>query len=333
MAEQLQKEDAKNRKDSPHASGSELGVSRPGGDGAMSRVGNTQFVTGGDQGQSRPEEYASVSPIYSNAMVQDMQMLHVPPEALKATNLGDAYQELFTLSQQYPGVNPKAYFSELKVNVVPESAAQGAGDMPGGSVLFVQYSAEDLANPQLSGDLDALQNSETPVYAALNPSWTGLTNLVGSGKFNSVVLAGNGQTDAMSAVDASGLNDEVTAEEILQLIQGSSIQNVVLASAAGTTGMSGIASALQQAGLNVMEFMDAVGSDAASAGLSSLVSLANQMGAPGFTKEVFEAAAAEFDAGGGALIAQLLEFEKGGVDIEEMAAIRETIVPEAKSTL
>jgi hypothetical protein len=333
MADQLQKVDASNRKESPHQQGSELGVSSQGSEGAVFRVGNTQFSEAG-QGATRPTEYASVAPIYSNAMLQDMQMLFVPASELKATNLGDAYAELFSLSQKYPDINPKAYMSELKVNVVPESsAATGAGDFPSGGTLFVQYAAEDLASPHLSGDLDAMQNSQTPVFAALNPSWAGLTNLVGSGKFNSVVISGQGKTDAVSAVDESGLNDEVTAEEILSLIQGSSIQNVVLSSAEGSTGMSTIASQLQEAGLNVMTFMQKVGSDASSNALNTLVGIANQMGQPGFSKEVFQQAAAAFDAGGGALIAKLLEFERGEADLEEMGQILESIIPEAKSKL
>jgi len=330
MAQQLTKEQVENRKDSQHQSGSDLGVSKAESGGPIHRVGKTQFA---QQGGTRPESFASVSPIYGNQMLQDMELLQVQPNELKASDLGEAYTELFSLAQKYPGLNPKAYLSNLDVQVVDESQAGGGGGGAGGGILYVQWSQEDLASPSLSGDLDALQNSDTQVHAALNPSWTGLQNLVDSGSFSSVVISGHGQSDAVSATDDAGLADQVTAEELLALLDGSSIQNVVLSATEGSQGLAAMGAKVQEAGMRVLNFMEKVGANDATASLTALIDIANQMGQPGFSGEVFRQAAASFDGSGGALVARLLEFEAGNADLEEIASMLDAFVPQAKSKI
>ncbi len=329
MAQQLSKEEVENRKDAPHQSGSELGVSSADSSGSVHRVGKTQFA---NQGGTRPEAFASVSPIYGNQMLMDMEMLEVQPNELKATDLGEAYTELFSLSQKYPGLNPKAYLSNLDVQMVDESEAAGTGGA-GGGVLYVQWSPQDLESPTLSGDLDALQNSDSEVHAALNPSWTGLQNLVDSGRFNSIVISGHGQSDAVSATDDAGLADTVTAEELLSLLDGSTIQNVVLSATEGSMGLAAMGAKVAEAGMRVMNFMEKAGVNEASASLGALVEIANQMGQPGFSGEVFKQAAAAFDASGGALVARLLEFEAGNAGLEDIADMLDAFIPQAKSKI
>jgi hypothetical protein len=260
-------------------------------------------------------------------------MLLIQPNELKATDLGEAYTELFSLAQKYPGLNPKAYLSNLDVQMVDESQAAGASGGGSGGILYVQWSQDDLASPSLSSDLDALQNSEAQVHAALNPSWTGLQNLVDSGSFTSVIISGHGQSDAVSATDDAGLADQVTAEELLSLLDGSSIQNVVLSATEGSQGLAAMGAKVQEAGLRVMHFLEKVGANDATAPLSSLVDIANQMGQPGFSGEVFRQAAAQFDGSGGALVAQLLAFEAGNADLEDIAAMLDAFVPQAKSKI
>lgn len=328
MPQQATREQVENRKDSPHKSGSDLGVSKEGGSGAIKRVGKTQF---GEMGGARPEAMQGASPLYGNQMLQDLELLEVDQSELKAANLGEAYTELFSLAQKYPGLNPKAYLSELDVQVVTEAEAAGGGG--GGGVLYVQWAPTDLESPNLSGELDALQNSDTQVHAALNPSWTGLQNLVDSGSFSSVVISGHGQSDAVTATDDAGLSDTVTAEEVLSLLDGSAIQNVVLSAAEGSSGLATMGSKLQEAGMRVLHFMESVGADSSAGSLSALVDIANQMGQPGFSGEVFKAAASQFDSSGGALVARLIDFEAGNADLDEIVEMLDAFVPQAKSKI